>query len=84
MNGEKHTQHRRMLMPGFHRKRVDELRDTVAEVTEKHIASWRPGQQINLAKEMVALSLSLAITGLLGLTNEKRRATREPPPGRVG
>lgn len=67
MNGEKHTYHRRLLMPGFHRQRVDMLRDTVVARTEEHIAHWKTGQQIDLVHEMVELSLSLAVSGLLGL-----------------
>ena len=67
MNGEKHTQHRRLLMPGFHKKRVDMLLDTVIMRTQEHIEGWQPGQKLNLAHEMVELSLSLAISGLIGL-----------------
>ncbi len=76
MNGEKHTQHRRMLMPGFHKTRVDALCGTVAAVTEKHIAHWKPGQTIDLAHEMVELSLSLALSGLMGLQADARQGEK--------
>lgn len=78
MNGENHTRHRRMLMPGFHKKRVDMLRDTIVARTEEHLAHWRVGQRVDLAHEMVYLSLSLAIGGLLGLDpDEDERDVRE-------
>lgn len=67
MNGPKHTQQRRLLMPAFHKKRVDALRDTMVACTEAHIANWRSGQQIDIAYEMKELSMSLAVSGLLGL-----------------
>jgi cytochrome P450 len=67
MNGPKHIQHRRMLMPAFHKKRVEALVDMVVSRTQRCIAPWRPGQQIDLVHEMVELSLDFAITGLIGL-----------------
>jgi cytochrome P450 len=71
MNGEKHTQHRRMLMPAFHKKRIEGLRDTVVTRTEDHLAGWAPGRRIDLAKEMKALSLRIGISALLGLDPEE-------------
>ncbi len=67
MNGARHTQQRRLLLPGFHRQHVALLRDTLVDSIEQHIAGWRVGQRIDVAHEMVELSLSLAIRGLLGL-----------------
>jgi cytochrome P450 len=71
MNGPKHTQHRRLLMPAFHKKRVEMLRDTIVDCAEAHLAGWQAGMseagEIDLVEEMVELSLSLAVSGLLGL-----------------
>ncbi|MEO8287938.1 MAG: cytochrome P450 [Chloroflexota bacterium] len=75
MNGPKHLQHRRLLMPAFHKKRVEALRDVIVARVQEHMTHWRPGMQINLAHEMLDLSLSLAISSLLGLdpTQEGKR-----------
>lgn len=67
MNGPRHRQQRHLLLPGFHRQHVAQLRDTLVDCIEQHIAGWQVGQQIDVAHEMVELSLSLAIRGLLGL-----------------
>src|SRR5689334_13471750 len=67
MNGEKHTQHRRMLIPAFHRKRIEGLRDTVVARTADHLAGWAPGHPLDLVQEMKTLSLSIAVSALLGL-----------------
>jgi cytochrome P450 len=71
MNGPKHTQHRRLLMPAFHKKRVEALRDTIVEQAERHVAHWRPGMKINLQRDMLELSMSLAVSGLLGMDPER-------------
>lgn len=67
MNGPRHRQHRRMLLPAFHRQRVELLRDTIVACTEQHVERWHTGQQLDLGHEMVELSLALAIRALLGL-----------------
>src|SRR5581483_12233339 len=67
MNGPRHRQHRRMLLPAFHRQRVELLRDTIVACTEQHVERWHTGQQLDLGHEMVELSLTLAIRALLGL-----------------
>jgi cytochrome P450 len=71
MNGPKHAQHRRLLMPAFHKKRIEALRDTIVEQVEIHVARWRPGMKINLQHEMLDLSMALAVSGLLGLDPAK-------------
>ena len=78
MNGPKHTQHRRLLMPAFHKKRVEALRDTIVEQAEAHVARWRPGMKINLAHEMLDLSMALAVSSLLGLDPAKEGGTGTP------
>src|SRR5258708_15808682 len=71
MNGPKHMQHRRLLMPAFHKKRVEALRDTIVGQAEQHVARWRPGMKINLQHDMLDLSMSLAVSSLLGLDPTK-------------
>src|SRR5437762_9910488 len=41
--------------------------DTMAACVEAHLARWQAGQELDLVDEMVELSLSLAVSGLLGL-----------------
>ncbi len=67
MNGARHKQHRRLLLPAFHRERVELLADTIAACAERHVERWRVGQQIDVRREMVELSLAVASEGLLGL-----------------
>ncbi len=67
MNDDEHTEHRRLLMPAFHRKHIDALRDAMVGSVESHIANWRPGERRILSREMLDLTLSVAIVGLLGL-----------------
>lgn len=67
MNGDEHTRHRRLLMPAFHKKHIDNLRDAMVGCVETHISRWKPGERLVLANEMLDLTLSVATMGLIGL-----------------
>ncbi|MDQ3930389.1 MAG: cytochrome P450, partial [Chloroflexota bacterium] len=70
-NGAKHIQQRRLLMPAFHKKRIEALRDVMLERTERHIARWQVGQQLDLLSEMKSLTLAVAVQAILGLDPQR-------------
>jgi cytochrome P450 len=59
---------RRLAQPSFHRSRIDEYAGTMMESTQRHIRDWRDGEQRDLAGEMTALTLDLAVRTLFGTT----------------
>jgi cytochrome P450 len=59
---------RRLAQPAFHRSRISEYGATMAESAERHIHGWRDGEQRNLAREMMALTLDVAVRTLFGTT----------------
>jgi cytochrome P450 len=67
INGERHKTQRRLMMPAFHRKRVDAYHDEMAELTLKKIAEWQPGTTYDILREMKKLTMSVAVKTLLGL-----------------
>jgi cytochrome P450 len=71
MNGAKHRQQRRLMMPAFHRKRVESYHDEMVALTEARLARWRPGQTRDIQREMKLLTLSIALRTLLGLDPEQ-------------
>jgi cytochrome P450 len=66
---------RRLMQPSFHRSRINEYAATMAESAQRHIHSWRDGEQRDLAAEMMALTLDVAVRTLFGttLSTEARR-----------
>jgi cytochrome P450 len=67
MNGPRHTDHRSALLPYFHKKFVTRYHDSCVEVTERLIAGWQPGLEVNLRTEMEGLAMWLATEPVLGL-----------------
>ena len=59
---------RRLAQPAFHRSRINEYATTMAESAERHIHDWRDAEQRDLAREMMALTLDVAVRTLFGTT----------------
>lgn len=77
MNGEKHKQQRKLMMPAFHKKQIEGYHDTMLELIERHTANWQIGGQIDIITEMRQLALTVAMKILFGLdTNERSEAIR--------
>ncbi len=56
-DGESWKRQHKLIMPGFHKLRVDAYAPTMAEYTRDMIRGWREGEQRDFRKEMVALTL---------------------------
>ncbi len=70
-NGEQHTRQRRMLMPAFHKKRIEALRDEMADIAERHVSRWTAGEERDALRDMKSLTLAVAMRGILGLDPER-------------
>jgi cytochrome P450 len=66
MNGEKHRQQRRWIMPSFQKKRVEGYVPDIITLTQDVLDSWQPGQVRNLAHEMRLLTMRIAGKTLFG------------------
>ncbi|MEO8286866.1 MAG: cytochrome P450 [Chloroflexota bacterium] len=56
----KHKRERRLIMPAFHRKRIDDYQRVMSAATDQMLAGWRPGVTIDIAHEMHRLALIIA------------------------
>jgi cytochrome P450 len=59
---------RRLAQPSFTRSRINEYASTMSESAQRHIHDWRDGEQRDLAGEMMALTLNVAVRTLFGTT----------------
>ena len=71
MNGPRHTDHRSALLPYFHKKFITRYHEACIEVTQRKIADWKPGMEVNLRSEMERLAMWLATEPVLGLDPQK-------------
>jgi cytochrome P450 len=67
MNGDVHRQQRRLVLPAFHKKRVEGYRDEMVAIIDRALAPWRAGQRLDIAREMQRLTLCVASGTLFGV-----------------
>ncbi|HEY1533375.1 MAG TPA: cytochrome P450 [Polyangiaceae bacterium] len=66
VNEGEHRQHRRLLMPAFHRSRIESYRDEMVAVTEGLLAEYRPGSTRDVRPDMMRITLRIATATLFG------------------
>jgi len=67
MNGADHRRARRLMLPAFHRRRVDGYRDQMVALTEQLAAGWAPGQRVDLHHAMTELTMQIVTGALFGV-----------------
>lgn len=58
--GEFHLRQRRLMQPAFHRQRIAGYAATMVEYAERAGQHWQAGQQLDIAREMMRLTLAIA------------------------
>jgi cytochrome P450 len=58
--GETHKRHRKLLAPAFAPRRLAAYGETMVAETERQVASWYSGKRIDLASEMMEMTLAIA------------------------
>lgn len=67
MNGDKHRQQRRLMMPAFHKKRIETYRDDMTSLTLNMLKDWQPGAVRDIHQDMMELTLQIACKTLFGV-----------------
>jgi cytochrome P450 len=66
-DGEYHDRAREIMMPAFHRRRLDAAVAVMLDEVERALAGWEPGDVVDLYAWVRALAMSIAMRALLGL-----------------
>jgi cytochrome P450 len=66
VQGDEHREHRKLLLPAFHRERVAGYRDDIVALTNGMFEHWKPGDTLELHQEFLGLTARIATTILFG------------------
>lgn len=58
-DGAAWKQQHKLLLPAFHKRRIDAYGEVMAEFTDQMIAGWKEGQRIDFCHEMTELTLGI-------------------------
>lgn len=61
-----HLRHRRMMQAPFHHARLDGYAALMSDLTRERVASWQDGATIELAPQMMSLTLEIVARALFG------------------
>lgn len=64
--GEVHKKHRKLLARAFAPKRLSAYGSVMVEETMTQLAGWKPGQHVDLAHEMMEMTLAIAGKTMFG------------------
>src|SRR4051795_10213655 len=74
LDGPEHLRQRRLLLPPFQGSRVAGFRETIADVAEREVDRWRPGERLVLRERMRALTFDVICHAVFGVTEPGRIA----------
>jgi cytochrome P450 family 135 len=84
LDEERHMSQRKLLLPPFHGESVRRYVEVMAESTEREVASWPVGEEIELRPRMQAITLDVILRAVFGVRDDRRMdlfRERIPPLG---
>jgi cytochrome P450 family 135 len=84
LDEERHLSQRKLLLPPFHGESVRRYTEVMAEATEREVARWPVGKQIELRPRMQAITLDVILRAVFGVRDDERMdlfRERIPPVG---
>jgi len=67
VNDDEHRRHRRLLMPAFHKKRIEAYHADMVNITQEILERWRPGERRDIHAEMTLFTLRVVMKTLFGV-----------------
>ena len=84
LDGRRHIEERRLMLPPFHGPRLEAHAELIAEVTRRDLASWPLGTVVPLWERMRAITLEVILRAVFGVEGERLVRLRELVAGLLG
>jgi cytochrome P450 len=84
LDEDRHMSQRKLLLPPFHGEAVRRYVEVMAEATEREVATWPVGREIELRPRMQAITLDVILRAVFGVRDDARMdlfRERIPPLG---
>jgi cytochrome P450 len=73
LDGEKHLQHRKLMLPPFHGERMQMYGEIMAKMADKQMQHWRAGNKVNLFNEMRDVTFNIILSAVFGMDEDNIR-----------
>jgi cytochrome P450 family 135 len=84
LDEDRHMSQRKLLLPPFHGESVRRYVEVMAEATEREVAGWPAGKEIELRPRMQVITLEVILRAVFGVRDDERMdlfRERIPPLG---
>jgi cytochrome P450 len=78
-DGDRHRRDRRIMLPAFHRERIEAAAGVMREEAERALAPWRDGMRVEVYHWARELALRVALRALFGIDPDASRRPRDDP-----
>ena len=76
-DGEYHDRARRIMMPAFHRRRMDAAVEVMTEETARALEPWRPGEIVDVYEWVREVAMDIAMRALFGVDPHRAMGSAE-------
>jgi cytochrome P450 len=81
--GPRHLRQRKLLLPPFHGEAIGRYAEMIARSAEREIETWQPGDVVELASRMQAITLDVIMAGIFGVEGRPEPGSPEEKLRRV-
>ncbi len=81
--GPRHMRQRKLLLPPFHGEAIAQYAEMITRSAEREIETWRPGDVVELAPRMQAITLDVIMAGIFGIEGRPEPGSPEEKLRRV-
>lgn len=81
--GPRHLRQRKLLLPPFHGEAIAQYAEMITRSAEREIETWRPGDVVELASRMQAITLDVIMAGIFGIEGRPEPGSPEEKLRRV-
>jgi cytochrome P450 family 135 len=73
LDGKRHLDQRRLLLPAFHGDSLATFRTVMTDVTERELVRWPAGEEFQILPRMHSISTEVVLHAVLGIREGERR-----------
>lgn len=73
LDGDKHMQHRKLILPAFHGARIPVYESIMRELTQKQISAWQVGSDFPIFPEIREITLNIILRSIFGMKEDSAR-----------
>ena len=67
LDGKKHLQHRKLLLPSFHGQRMKDYGELMSKIAKQKISNWKQGSELKLVDEVREITFNIILNAIFGI-----------------